>query len=80
MEPLGVFAKNAAKHVKFVITNNTAVTILNNMWSYHSCDCHAVDCNIWEFCIVQNIWISPSFIDCHPNLITNQRLYRWDSL
>lgn len=52
----------AAKHVKFLIDNTTAVATINNMGSCHSRDCHAIVCKIWEFCIQHNVWISAAHI------------------
>ena len=59
-------------HVKFLIDSATAVATINNMGSCNSRDCHAIVCQIWEFCIQPSVWISAAHIPGIDNVAADR--------
>ena len=43
----------SGKHVKIMIDNTTAVSVINNMGTCHSDKCSSIGVKIWEFCMSQ---------------------------
>ena len=46
------------KHVKIMVDNTTAVAVINKMGTCHSKMCNSVALQIWDFCILHNIWLT----------------------
>ena len=53
----------SGKHVKIMIDNTTAVSVINNMGTCHSDKCNSISVQIWEFCMLHNIiWLTAAHI------------------
>ena len=46
------------KHVRVQCDNTTAVSVINNMGTMRSPECHTTAQKIWQFCRENNIWIT----------------------
>ena len=60
------------KHVKLMVDNMTALTILNNMGTSRS---WKLNKDVWDWCIVRGIWLTAAHIPGVNNLIAD-REYR----
>ncbi len=49
-------------HILTRIDNTTAVTYVNNMGGVKSLECNQMACEIWNWCIERNIWITASYL------------------
>ena len=49
-------------HIKLLIDNTTAVHTINNMGSCRSKECDNAVCEVWDWAINRNIWLSASHI------------------
>lgn len=81
---LQTFAKDKAHtHIRVMCDNTTAVNIINNMGTSHSDSCNSIAKEIWEWCIIRDIWLSVAHIPGKHNLIAdfesrrNQRESEW---
>ena len=61
----------AHQHVKLLIDNTTAVSVLNNMGTCHSHPCNSIANKIWHFCEVNNIWLTAAHIPGKDNVIAD---------
>jgi hypothetical protein len=50
------------KHVKFMIDNTTAVSVINNKGTSHNDKCNEVVCDIWALCEKHAIWLTAAYI------------------
>ena len=58
----------SGKHVKSMIDNTTAVSVINNMGTCHSDKCNWIAVKIWEFCMLHNIiWLTAAHIPGSSN-------------
>ena len=58
----------SGKHVKIMIDNTTAVSVINNMGTCHSDNCNSIGIKIWEFCMSHNIiWLTTAHIPGSSN-------------
>ncbi|CAB4034632.1 Transposon Tf2-6 poly, partial [Paramuricea clavata] len=67
------------KHVKLMIDNTTAVAVINNMGSCHSRACHSVGCQIWQFCVEYNIWLTAAHIPGAKNVLADKKSRHFQS-
>ena len=81
---LQTFARNKTSvHVRLIIGNTSAVSIINNMGTSHSVTCNALAKTVWERCMERQIWISAAHIPGRDNVIAdfesrrNEREYEW---
>lgn len=49
-------------HIRLLIDNTTAIAVLNHMGTSHSKPCKRLGKEIWEWCIIRNIWKSAAHI------------------
>ncbi|XP_028415159.1 uncharacterized protein LOC114538208 [Dendronephthya gigantea] len=49
-------------HVRVRLDNTTAVAVINHMGTSHSAQCNALGKEIWEWCIMRNIWLSAAHV------------------
>ena len=49
-------------HIRLLIDNTIAIAVLNHMGTSHSKPCNRLGKEIWEWCIIRNIWISAAHI------------------
>ena len=76
---LKTFAKCCTnKHIWLLIHNMSAVSIINNMGTSHSEDCHSLKVQIWECCIPRGIWISAAHIPGRDNCVADRELRQND--
>ena len=58
----------SGKHVKIMIDNTTAVSVINNMGTCHSDKCNSIAVQIWELCMLHNItWLTAAHIPGSSN-------------
>lgn len=58
----------SGKHVKIMIDNTTAVSVINSMGTCHSDKCNSIGIKIWEFCMSHNIvWLTAAHIPGSSN-------------
>ncbi len=77
---LKTFAKTFTnKHIRLLIDNTSAVSIINNMGTSHSEACHSLAVQMWEWCIPRGIWISAAHIPGRDNCIADSESRRNDS-
>ena len=50
------------KHIKIMIDNTTAVSVINNMGTCHSDPCKSVVCKIWNLCEENGICLTAAHI------------------
>ena len=63
----------SGNHVKLMIDNTTAVSVINNMGTCHSPKCHSVAVLIWEFCILHNVtWLTAAHIPGSSNVTADR--------
>jgi hypothetical protein len=60
------------KHVKFMIDNTTAVSVINNKGTSHNDKCNEVVCDIWALCEKHAIWLTAAYIPGKQNIIADQ--------
>ena len=60
------------KHVKLMVDNMTALTILNNMGTSRSWKLNELNKDIWDWCIVRGIWLTAVHIPGVNNLIADR--------
>ena len=60
------------KHVKILIDNTTAVSVINNKGTNHSEQCNEVTHDIWLLCEKHNIWLTAAHIPGKQNVIADQ--------
>lgn len=46
------------KHVKIMVDNTTAVAVINKMGTCHSRICNSIAIQIWDFCVLHDIWLT----------------------
>lgn len=69
---LKIFAKNSTdEHVRLMIDNTTAVSVINHMGTSHSDSCHELSKEIWAWCIPRGIWISAAHIPGKENTVAD---------
>ena len=54
------------KHVKILIDNTTAVSVINNKGSSHNDQCDDVACDIWKLCEEKSIWLTAAYSTIYP--------------
>ena len=54
-----------------MIGNTTVVAVINSMGSCHSRACHSVGCQIWQFYIENNIWLTDAHISGAKNVLAD---------
>ncbi|XP_031549386.1 uncharacterized protein LOC116286930 [Actinia tenebrosa] len=64
--------KVSHKHVKLMVDNMTAVTILSNMGSSHSWELNELNIEIWEWCIKREIWLTLAHVPGVNNVIADR--------
>ena len=81
---LQTFARKKTNlHVRLMIDNTSAVSIINHMGTSHSVKCNALAKTVWEWCIERQIWISAAHIPGRDNFIAdfesrrNERESEW---
>ena len=58
----------SGEHVKIMIDNTTAVSVINNMGTCHSNNCKSIGIKIWEFCMSHNIiWLTAAHLPGSSN-------------
>jgi hypothetical protein len=57
----------AGKHVKLLVDNTTAVFSINNMGTCHSKANNTLVAKIWEWCIINNTWLTVAHIPGKQN-------------
>ena len=62
----------ANKHVKIMIDNTSAVSIINNMGTCKSEICNDIAVEIWQFCIANNILITAAHIPGIDNVVADK--------
>ena len=62
----------ANKHVKIMIDNTSAVSIINNMGTCKSEICNDIAVEIWQFCIANNISITAAHIPGIDNVVADK--------
>lgn len=60
------------KHVKLMVDNMTALTILNNMGTSRSWKLNELNKDIWDWCIVRGIWLTTVHIPGVNNSIADR--------
>ena len=55
-------------HIKVLCDNTTAVACLNHMGTSHSESCNALTTSVWEWCIVNHMWITAAHIPGTENV------------
>lgn len=70
-------------HIRLMIDNTSAVSIINNMGTSHSPKMNMVAKQLWEWCILHKLWISAAHIPGRDNFIAdfesrrNERASEW---
>lgn len=59
------------KHIKILIDNTTAVSIINNMGTCHSDPCNSIASQIWALCEENNFWLTAAHIPGMENNIAD---------
>lgn len=49
-------------HLRLMMDNTCAVSCVNKFGTSHSDICNSITKDIWDFCIVRNIWISAAYV------------------
>ena len=63
----------SGKHVKLMIDNTTAVSVINNMGTCHSLKCNEIAVQIWEFCQLHNVtWLTAAHIPGSSNVTADR--------
>ena len=62
----------ANKHVKIMIDNTSAVSIINNMGTCKSEICNDIAVEIWQFCIASNILLTAAHIPGIDNVVADK--------
>lgn len=57
----------AGKHVKLLVDNTTAVFSINNMGTCHSKGNNTSVVKMWEWCIINNVWLTVAHIPGRQN-------------
>ena len=60
------------KHVKILIDNTAAVSVINNKGTNHSEQCNEVTRNIWLLCEQHNIWLTAAHSPGKQNITADQ--------
>lgn len=60
------------QHVKLMVDNMTAVTILNNMGTSHSWKLNELNKEIWTWCIHRGIWLTVAHIPGKTNVVADR--------
>ena len=60
------------QHVKLLVDNMTAVTILNNMGISHSWQLNELNKEIWTWCIHPGIWLTVAHIPGKTNVVADR--------
>ena len=60
------------QHVKLLVDNMTAVTILNNMGTSHSWQLNELNKEIWTWCIHRGIWLTVAHIPGKTNVVADR--------
>ena len=60
------------KHVKIMIDNTTAVSVINNKGTSHNEQCNDVACDIWNLCEENSIWLTAAYIPGKDNIIADR--------
>ena len=60
------------QHVKLMVDNMTAVTILNNMGNSHSWELNELKKEIWSWCIHRGIWLTLAHIPGKTNIVADR--------
>ena len=60
------------KHVKIMIGNTTAVSVINNKDTSHNDQCNDVTCDIWNLCEENSIWLTAAYIPGKDNIIADR--------
>ena len=55
-------------HIKIMIDNTTAVSIINNMGTCHSDPCNSIACQIWRLCEENGLWLTAAHIPGKENV------------
>jgi hypothetical protein len=55
-------------HIKMMIDNTTAVSVINNMGTCHSDPCNSIACQIWTLCEENGIWLTAAHIPGKENV------------
>ena len=55
-------------HIKMMIDNTTAVSVINNMGTCHSDPCNSIACKIWTLCEENCIWLTAAHIPGKDNV------------
>lgn len=70
----------SGKHVKLMIDNTTAVSVINNMGTCHSPRCNSIAVQIWEFCKLHNVtWLTTAHIPGSSNVIADRESRQFHS-
>ena len=69
---LECFEKIRQQHVKLMVDNMTAVTILNNMGTSHSWELNELNKEIWSWCIHRGIWLTLAHIPGKTNIVADR--------
>ncbi len=56
------------KHVQAYMDNSTAVAYINSMGGTRSPECNELAREIWQWCIVNNVWVSAAHIPGSTNV------------
>jgi len=60
------------QHVKLMVDNMTAVTILNNMGTNHSWELNELNKEICSWCIHRGIWLTLAYITGKTNIVADR--------
>ena len=59
-------------HIRVMTYNTTAVAYVRNTGGSHSLPCNDITRQIWEWCLIRNIWVSISHIPMEINVTADQ--------
>ena len=60
------------KHIKIMIDNATAVSVINNKGTSHNDQCNDVACDIWNLCEENSVWLTAAYIPGKDNVIAHE--------
>ncbi|XP_028403388.1 uncharacterized protein LOC114526085 [Dendronephthya gigantea] len=60
-------------HVRLELDNTTAIAYIKNMGGSKSEDLNQLACELWDWCITRNIWVSAAHIPGVHNIIADRR-------
>jgi len=60
------------QHLKLMVDNMTAVTVLNNMGTSHSWKLNELNKEIWSWCILRGIWLTVAHIPGKTNIVADR--------